>query len=98
MLKQQTHYMTSIAWKIGNFEVINLTMNKKYSVKFVVNQSSLDLLCDPLFFMKRYCDSKLQCVHLGSVHKYFGAGAGQNGGGVKKVLSYQKGGGPKSFP
>ena len=90
--------MTSIAWeKIGSFEVINLTMNKKYSVKFVVNKSSLDLLCDPL--MKRYCDSQLQCVHLGSVHKYFGAGAGQNGGGAKKVLSYQKGGGgPKSFP
>ena len=72
-------------------------MNKKYSVKFVVNQSSLDLLCDPLFFMKRYCDSQLQCVHLGSVHKYFGAGAGQNGGGVKKVLSYQKGGDQKVF-
>ena len=29
---------------------------------------------------------------LGSVHKYFGGGAGQNGGGAKKVLSYQKGG------
>ena len=32
----------------------------------------------------------------GSVHKYFGGGAGQNGGGSKKVLSNQKGG-PKSF-
>ena len=31
-------------------------------------------------------------LHLGSVHKYFGGGAGQNGGGAKKVLSYQKGG------
>ena len=29
---------------------------------------------------------------LGSVHKYFGGGAGQNGGGAKTVLSYQKGG------
>ena len=29
---------------------------------------------------------------LGSVHKYFGGGAGQNGGGAKKVLSCRKGG------
>ena len=35
---------------------------------------------------------------IGSVHKYFGGWAGQNGGGAKKVLSYRKGGGPKSFP
>ena len=92
--------MTSVAWKIGSFEVINLTMNKKYSVKFVVNQSSLDLLCDPVFFVKRFCDSQLQCVHLGSIHKYFGGGGGGLGkmeGGPKKFLSYQKGG-PKSFP
>ena len=91
--------MTSIPWKIGSFEVINLTMNKKYSVKFVVNQSSLDLLCDPLFFVKRVCDSQLQCVHLGSIHKYFGGGAGQNGGGGQKSLELPEGGGgPKSFP
>ena len=29
---------------------------------------------------------------LGSVHKYLGGGAGQNGGGAKNVLSCQKGG------
>ena len=32
-------------------------------------------------------------MYYGSVHKYFGGGgAGQNGGGAKKVLSCQKGG------
>ena len=36
------------------------------------------------------------CI-LGSVHKYFGGGAGQNGRGAKKVLSYQKGGDQKVF-
>ena len=50
----------------------------------------------PLFFMKRYCDSQLQCVPLGSVHKYFGAGAGQNGGGPKS-FELPEGGDQKVF-
>ena len=50
---------------------------------------SWNLLYDP----GAVCFSNMLLEHiLGSVHKYFGGGAGQNGGGAKKVLSYQKGG------
>ena len=46
---------------------------------------------------KRIVSSNFNSVPLGSVHKYFGGGAGQNGGGARKVLSCQKGGDQKVF-
>ena len=44
-----------------------------------------------------FCMSCLSYVSLGSVHKYFGGGAGQNGGGPKKLWVTRRGEGPKSF-